>query len=200
MPGVTDPIDPSRGYDALAEKFIANRSDIGARLVHEWAREHVPRGGAILDVGCGNGVPITIGLINQGLDVHAADASARMLVEFRARFPGIPTVQETVESGEFFAREFDAVIAVGVIFLLEEEAQRRAIANLARAIRPGGRLLFGAPWQTGEWNDNLTQQRSVSLGRDGYISAIERAGLAFVACHIDEGNNNHYEAIRPLTA
>lgn len=188
--------DRSRGYDALAEAFIGRRSDIGSRLVHEWARTRVPPGGRIVDVGCGNGVPITVGLIEQGFEVFATDASARMLEAFRTRFPEVLTSREAIEDGSLFGLEFDAVIAIGLLFLLEEEAQVRAIGNLARAVRPGGRLLFGAPKQKGDWSDNLTQQRSVSLGRQAYIAEIERNGLEFVHCHTDRGDNNYYEAAK----
>jgi hypothetical protein len=51
--------DKSNGYGAIAEAFTqARRPFIGPKTVLEWASRLQP-GAAIIDVGCGNGVPIS---------------------------------------------------------------------------------------------------------------------------------------------
>jgi hypothetical protein len=65
------PIDPSNGYEAIAKIFIAGRGTgglIGARQVRQWA-ETLPPGASVLDLACGNGVPISQVLFDRGLAV-----------------------------------------------------------------------------------------------------------------------------------
>src|SRR5580658_153445 len=52
-------VDPSNGYEEIAAQFIAARNGrIGAATVREWGRT-LPAGSAVLDLGCGHGVPVS---------------------------------------------------------------------------------------------------------------------------------------------
>jgi 2-polyprenyl-3-methyl-5-hydroxy-6-metoxy-1,4-benzoquinol methylase len=187
--------DKSNGYEALAEAFVSGRvrSQIGVATVRAWGRS-LPRGASILDVGCGPGVPISEALMADGFDVHGIDASPSMMAAFRKRFPHAPAACEAVEDSRFFDRTFDAVVSWGLMFLLPPETQAVLIAKAARALKPGGRFLFTAPWQVGEWNDLLTGRRSISLGYDAYKTLLEAEGLVRVGEDVDEGDNHYYFA------
>ena len=62
--------DPSHGWEAIAEAFMAARSDAGAEVIRHWA-EQLPPGTAVVDIGCGFGEPVTRTLIEAGLAVAA---------------------------------------------------------------------------------------------------------------------------------
>ena len=64
---------------------------------------------------------------------------------------------------------------------------------MARVLKAGGRFLFTAPVEAGTWPDSLTGRPSVSLGIDGYKSAIDDAGLTLVSEYLDEGGNHYYD-------
>ena len=64
----------------------------------------------------------------------------RFVAAFRARFPGVPMECAAVEDSDFFARTFDDVVAWGLFFLLDAEAQRRLIKKIAGVLQSGGRL------------------------------------------------------------
>ena len=51
------------------------------REVREWARA-LPRGCDVLDAGCGPGVPITVVLVEEGLNVSGVDGSAALWRRF----------------------------------------------------------------------------------------------------------------------
>jgi hypothetical protein len=86
------------------------------------------------------------------------------------------------------------------MFLLPEATQLAVIPRLARALNPGGSLVFTAPTQIASWPDNLTQRASISLGRDRYVGALTDAGLRLVRELEDEGQNHYYvSARRPMT-
>lgn len=193
-PEDTEAPDLSNGYEALAEEFISRRqqSTIGASTVARWSATLAP-GSTIIDLAAGPGVPITNTLVAAGHDVYAVDASASMVRAFRARFPQVPVACEAIQESTFFNRTFDGAVAWGVLFLLRAELQALVIQRVARALKPAGRFLFTAPWQTGSWTDLLTRRESVSLGRNEYLRILSSAGFTLVNEFDDEGENHYYD-------
>ena len=195
--------DASNGYEAVAAEFLARRGNtatrhaaIGVREVRAWA-DTVRAGGAVLDLGCGPGDPITRVLIDAGLEVYGVDASPSMVRAFRSRFPDTPVECNSVERSTFFERVFDGVVIWGLIFLLEPSAQTELIAKVARALAHNGRLLFTAPRQSCTWHDAMTGRRSESLGADVYRRGLETAGLVLLDETEDIGENHYYMALKP---
>lgn len=186
--------DRSEGWDAVAEEFLSVRSGAGALLVREWARKNLPKACSVIDIGCGSGVPITQVLIEEGFDVRALDASPALLAVFRRRFPDVPSACEAAQDSAFFNRTFDGAVSVGLLFLLSEEDQQKTIRRIAKALKPGGRLLFSAPRERCEWLDMLTGRPSRSLGEEAYSALLQDSGLRLVGCCADEGENNYYDA------
>src|SRR5689334_5794141 len=104
-------MDPSYGWEAAANAFIAARSPItGASTVRTWAHA-LPPGSSILDVGCGFGVPIAEALMRDGHVVFGVDASPTLVDAFRKRFPDATIVCESAQKSAFFNRTFDGVVA-----------------------------------------------------------------------------------------
>jgi SAM-dependent methyltransferase len=188
--------DASFGWNAVAERFIAARTDIGAATVRQWAQRLAP-GAAVLDLGCGSGHPISAVLVEHGLQVFGVDASPTLAAAFRRRFPAVPVACEPAETSALFGRTFDAAVAIGLLFLLPPQDQLRLIARVGRALEPGGQFLFTAPRQACEWADSLTGRRSVSLGEAAYLEALKGADLHLDGSSIDEGGNNYFYAVRP---
>lgn len=189
--------DPSLGWDAVAEQFMAVRSDAGAALVRGWARANLPPSSAIVDVGCGSGMPIGQALVEDGYALHGIDASPTLLAAFRCRFPSAPSACEVAQHSRFFDRSFDAAVSVGLLFLLSADDQRTVLERIARALAPGGRLLFSAPRQNCEWDDLLTGRRSQSLGEAAYARLLDASGLRLIGCCADAHANNYYDAAKP---
>ena len=190
--------DPSNGYEAIADEFVSGRGRspiIGVATVRAWARD-LPRGGTVLDVGCGTGVPISQTLIDRGLRVHGVDASPTMIAGFRARFPDLPSECAPAETSELLAGTYDGIVAWGLLFLLAPDAQAVVIRRVGEALADGGRLLFTAPREIGTWPDNLTRLTSYSLGWDAYLSLLREAGLTLTGSALDEGGNHYYFARR----
>ncbi len=187
--------DKSNGYEEIAAGFATarNHSSVGASVVADWAQQ-LPAGGTVLDVGCGTGVPISQVLIDRGFRVYGVDASPTLVAAFRARFTNVPVECAAVEDSAFFNRKFDGVIAWGLFFLLDEEAQRKLIHKIANVLQPGGRFLFSAPSQACSWRDNMTGQLSISLGHDAYQTGLQAAGLSLTGTRTDEGENHYYFA------
>jgi SAM-dependent methyltransferase len=194
--------DPSNGYEGVAAEFLAGRgrapsTAIGASRVRDWART-LPRGAAVLDFGCGSGLPITKVLVSEGLSVYGIDAAPSFVEAFRHNLPGVPVACESVEASSFFNRTFDGVVAWGLIFLLQPEAQRQLIQRIADILVPGGRLLFTscAGAEPLVWNDAMTGLESRSLSGVEYRRLLSAVGLCVTAEYEDEGQNHYYDVVK----
>ena len=104
----------------------------------------------MLDAGCGDGT-FALELARLGATVTGADADAAMIAAARtaATAAGLPARFEVgeIESLPFPDRGFDAVVAVTVLCLVPDDA--RAVAEMARVLKPGGVLLVG---ELGRWS------------------------------------------------
>jgi len=187
-------IDRSNGYEAIADRFLAARSDIGVEVVRDWAHT-LPLGSSILDLGCGSGWPVATTLAAAGHRVAGIDSSPTLLAAFRRALPDAEAACETVEDSRFFGCNFDAAVAIGLLFLLPEAAQAALIARVGRVLHPGGRFLFSAPRIAGTWHDTLTGRTSRSLGVGAYRALLMAAGLHPVAFITDRGGNDHGMAV-----
>jgi cyclopropane fatty-acyl-phospholipid synthase-like methyltransferase len=186
---------PSSSYEAVASEFMTLReqSGIGVAAVRAWARSLEP-GASVLDLGCGHGVPVSAALIDGGFDVYGIDSSPSLTAVFRRRFPHAHVACEEIAESNFFGRNFDAVVAVGLMFLLSADVQERLIRRVAQTLNPGGRFLFTSPAEACDWEDILTGQRSLSLGAGVYKNLLSSAGLTLVEEYLDEGENHYYDS------
>lgn len=188
--------DKSNGYEAIAEAFAGARTlSIGPAVVRQWLRR-VPSGAAILDLGCGWGVPISEVLLQEGFLVYGVDASETLVGKFRRRFPEAIVECEAVEDSAFFNRTFEAVVAWGLLFLLSAETQRRLLAKVATALKRDGHLLFTSPKEACSWTDGMTGLPSLSLGHHAYARELSAQGLSLVGNTEDEGQNYYYFATK----
>ena len=197
--------DRSNGYEGVAAEFLAGRGNartrskgIGVKAVREWART-LPRGAAVIDLGCGAGFPITEVLVLEGLNVYAIDASPSFVEAFRRNLPGVPVACEAIEDSTFFNRTFDAALAWGLMFLLPAEKQRRLIQRVAGILVPGGRLVFTSSPEPFVWNDAMTGLESRSLGAVEYRSQLTAVGLLMIREYEDEGQNYYFDAVKTAT-
>jgi len=143
--------DARTAYDELAGHYDAFTADhdherwISALL--ELAEAHGLSGRRLLDVGCGTGKSF-VPFLDRGWDVTGCDLSPEMLAIAATRIGHgaserllVADMRELPVLGSF-----DLVVALGdcVNYLLSFAELRRAVAAMARNLRPGGLLLFDA--------------------------------------------------------
>jgi 2-polyprenyl-3-methyl-5-hydroxy-6-metoxy-1,4-benzoquinol methylase len=192
-----EPSDKCNGYEEVAQLFMCERDSLtGVSTVRQWSRTLV-RGSSILDLGCGHGVPISQALIEDGFTVYGVDASASLLESFRRRFPNVHAECSAFEDSTFFRRTFDAVVAVGLMFLLRPDVQCLLIRKVKQALNSNGQFLFTSPKEKCIWQDILTHRESVSLGAQRYREVLQSEGLILVGEMSDEGNNHYYSVRKP---
>jgi len=195
-------MDRSSGYEAVSAEFLARRGNsstrptaIGVKEVRKWARTLL-RGSSVIDVGCGPGFPITVVLVEEGLQVFGVDAAPSFVAAFQHNLPGTPILCEAVQESRFFGRTFDAVLAIGLMFLLRAEDQHRLIRRFAEILVPGGRLLFTSTAKPAIWNDAMTGLESISLGAEQYRELLRAAGVSVEEEYEDMGENHYFDAFK----
>ncbi|HXE13404.1 MAG TPA: class I SAM-dependent methyltransferase [Bryobacteraceae bacterium] len=195
-------MDRSNGYEAVSEEFLARRGNsktrfnaIGVKEVRNWAKT-LPPGSSVIDLGCGPGFPITVVLVEEGLQVFAVEAAPSFVAAFERNLPGIPILSESVLESRMFDRTFDAVLSIGLIFLLKAEEQHRLIRRFAEILTPGGRLLFTSTAKSVIWNDAMTGLESISLGAEEYRILLGAAGIALATEYEDAGGNHYFDAFK----
>ena len=188
-----------REYDQIAEWYTATRDPaIGLPEVSAFA-DALPTRARVLDLGCGDGVPVSQFLIGQGFEVTALDSSAEMVRRFRANFPGVPVRVGRAEHAHFTPGSFEAVVARGVLFHLSAADQRVLLPKVSAWLRPGGAFFFTSGGAAGVRDGVMdgVPFRYVSLGPEGYRRALEEAGMRLVEDYVGSGGNHTYVAEKP---
>jgi SAM-dependent methyltransferase len=150
----------------------------------------------VIDLGCGPGFPITVVLVEEGLQVFGVDAAPSFVAAFQQNLPGTPILCESVLESSFFGRTFDAVLSIGLIFLLKPEDQHRLIQRFAEILVPGGRLLFTATAKPSLGIDTMTGLGSISLGGEEYRKLLGAADISVTEEYEDVGENHYFDAFK----
>jgi hypothetical protein len=124
------------------------------------------------------------------------DAAPSFVAAFQHNLPGIPIVCEPVLESSFFNRTFDAVLSIGLMFLLNAEEQHHLIRRFADILVPGGRLLFTSTAKPHVWNDVMTGMQSISLGAEEYRRQLSAVDLSVTSDYEDEGQNHYFDALK----
>ena len=190
-------------YDLIAEWYSAERvGQTGVPEVKALASS-IPRGSRVLDIGCGNGIPITRALMEASHQVTGLDSSSEMLERFRINCPEAPAIYGTVQCCPFPDSTFDAAVAWGVMFHLSPDEQIKAFASVSRVLKPGAPFLFTSGDEDGfdgkEDTMNGVTFRYFSFSVENYRRVLGEQGFTLMSVHADEGRNTYYLARKQVT-
>ena len=135
----------SRNYfETVAPKWDSMRRGFFSEAVRERAFDaaDVVAGRLAADIGTGAGF-VTEGLLERGLRIIAVDRSEAMLAEMKNRFGEGGAVEYRIGEAESLPLEDSSVDYVFAnMFLHHVEAPPAAIREMARILKPGGRLVI----------------------------------------------------------
>jgi SAM-dependent methyltransferase len=191
---VEQPADYIRGcYDAVsreyADRFAGElaHKPLDRELLGRFAAEVSGRG-EVCDLGCGPG-QTTAYLHGRGVRVCGLDISLELLSEAGRRHPGV-----TFEAGDMLALPradgtVAGVVAFYAIVHFSPAQFRRAVAEIYRVLRPGGRLLLAFHIGEGSVHVEGFLGRPVALDFAFFCPAVvadELAGAGFVGVEVIE--------------
>ena len=150
MTGATGKRTVEASYDQVAGRYLSTKDaeDPNTLAALEDLASRLARGAAVLDLGCGAGIPATRWLSRRFL-VTGVDVSARQLELARRLVPDANFVKADMTELEFEPESFDAVVSLYAITYVPGTEQPRLVKDVFRWLRPRG--LFLATWATDEW-------------------------------------------------
>jgi SAM-dependent methyltransferase len=207
---VPDPVDiVRRGYDAVSRLY---RGDDDAPSTYQvWLarlRDRLPAGAAVLDLGCGCGVPVARTMAGFGYDVTGVDVSGVQISRARRLVRTARFVQTDATHVAFPPATFDAVVCLYALIHMPMDAQPTLLSRVATWLRPGGWLVAttGSTAWTGTEEDWLGGGATMwwsHADATTYRGWIVGAGLRIESEEfIPEGTGGHqlFWAQRPATA
>lgn len=187
------PVATEAGYAAWASSYDAPGNVTVAleqEIVHALLAE-LPAGSTVLDAGCGTGRHTAL-LADSGHDVIGIDSSPEMLALAAAK---VPTARlELAELERIPLPDGSVDAAVCGLVLSHARDIRPAVAELARVLRPGGRLIVSNPhpFATGllDWRATVTDDAGrlavipeYPHAHSEYVEAFTSTGLRIVGCY-----------------
>tara|TARA_R110000868_G_scaffold33549_1_gene121595 strand:- start:1105 stop:1719 length:615 start_codon:yes stop_codon:yes gene_type:complete len=169
-------------YERTASAWLTAR---GTDLIEaDWMDLFTARltpGAAILDLGCGGGVPIGAELLRRGFAVTGLDSAPSLIDHARTT---LPEGNWIVGDMRCFVspHRFGGIIAWHSFFHLSQDDQRAMIPRFAKLAAPGGTVMFtsgpeaGEAW--GEWQGEPLFH--ASLGQEEYRERLAAAGFSAI--------------------
>jgi cyclopropane fatty-acyl-phospholipid synthase-like methyltransferase len=187
-----------REYDLIAEWYSTDRGRTAGVDEALAVAATLPAGSRILDLGCGNGVPITEALVKTEHRVVGLDTSTEMLAHFRVNLPGTAVVRGDARRCPFSNGGFDAAVSWGMMFHLERREQAAVFASVSRVLKPGAPFLFTAAeivdaddgGITGTMNGVTFHYYAVP----SYRTLVAEYGFMLVDVHDDPGVSTYFLA------
>jgi SAM-dependent methyltransferase len=148
----------SVGWTGLGRAFNGWMYAVRRTVFRRAIRAHVPLGGdaRVLDVGSGTGFYLDLWRELGARRVEGSDLSAVAAERLHAARPDTPIHRLDLSGAaeELPDGPYDAVSAMDMLFhIMDSDGYGRAIANLARLVRPGGHLVM---------SENLLSDRVVT--------------------------------------
>ena len=128
-------------------------STLSVNMAHEYEcfLRYLPKGGKILDLGCGSGRD-SIAFLEQGYDVIPLDGSAE-LGKIAEKNIGRPVVLCRFQDLDFH-QEFDGVWACASLLHVPEREMKDVLCRVADSLKTGGILYASYKYGKGEREDN----------------------------------------------
>jgi SAM-dependent methyltransferase len=184
LPSVVIVLEHRIMTDAIARLFDAMAGDYDVLepwYEHLYARMHAILDVALapppdgrhrraLDAGCGHGFQ-TERLWSLGYETHGVDIAYALLAVARGRIPPAALARADLTALPYANESFDVVSCCGSTFSYVEDPDR-TLAELARVLRPGGRLLLECEHK---WSVDLAWTVASALTGDSLGYGTSRA-------------------------
>lgn len=137
----------------------------------DWLLDPQARDVDVLDLGAGTG-KLTTRLVERGLNVVAVDPIVEMLETLHAALPDTPALLGTAEEIPLPDNSVDTVLVAQAWHWFDAD---RAVPEVARVLRPGGRL--GLVWNTRDERLGWVRELDRIIGREDARDTLD-AGIA----------------------
>ena len=160
-----------QAWDKLAERYdnragaLKEFSDVICTFM-----EKLPKGGKVLDLGCGTGLPYARYLVKEGFDVLGVDLSEEMVRIASKNVPDAKFVQLSMNEIKYMD-EFDGVMSSFSMLLLSPNLFKETASRIHYALVDGGYFYLSLNEPVGESEDPDSEVYVNIMGQDMYSRA-----------------------------
>lgn len=131
-----------RGYDAASHCYRGQHEALSPVVAEwlEWVAAPVPPGGAVLDLGCGNGVPVARALAER-YRVTGVDLSPVQIGRAWGLVPGGRFLCADMTEVDLPTGSFDAAVCLYALIHVPLDEQAPLLRRLHGWLRPGARVV-----------------------------------------------------------
>ncbi len=172
------------GYDHMAEQYLSTKDpqDPLALDALQDLASLLPRGAAVLDLGCGAGVPVTHWLADGSFAVTGVDVSSRQLELARANVQKATFLKADMAEVTFAPETFAAVVAFHSIIHVPRTEHPALLQSIHRWLEPGGTFLATMTVTDFEGRDEDWEGWGAPMvwshyGRDANVAMLHEAGF-----------------------
>ena len=182
-------------YDVIAERYAAWTGEVltGARARYvTLVQEQITPGAAVLDLGCGTGVPVSRALAAQ-YRVTGLDGSAYSIELARQNVPEATFRRADMTQVAFAPESFAAVISCYAIIHVPRAEHAALLRHIAGWLQPGGLLIatMGATESEGTEEDWLGAPMYWShFDAETNQRLVTNAGLAMMEAVLDSADED----------
>jgi SAM-dependent methyltransferase len=149
------------GYDKVSHAYRADEFNLegtGYQRFLGWLLPRLPDGARVLDLGCGNGVPVARALAEH-CQVTGIDLSPVQIERARQLVPKAEFRVADMSTSGFPPDHFDAVVSFFAIIHVPVDEQAGLIGAIGAWLKPGGYLLASVGHKA--WEGTLEDWRGV---------------------------------------
>jgi SAM-dependent methyltransferase len=136
-----------RGYDRLSDRYRSDGEE--PEEYRRWIDELLTRlapASRVLDLGCGNGIPVARRLVDAGHIVTGVDLSDRQIDRARRLVPEASFLRADITVHDLGIACFDGIVALYSLIHLPLDRQPAVIAKMGDALTEGGVVLSTVGW------------------------------------------------------
>lgn len=187
------------GYDAVSRLYVDDEGADRAEDRRRWLAPliaELPPGAAVVDLGCGAGVPATK-ILAERFRVTGVDISPVQIERAQSLVPGATFLVADMTTVEFDAQSLDAVVSLYAVIHVPLPEQRSLFERIHGWLRPGGLLLatVGAGAYTGtedNWLGGGAQMYWSHADEETYRGWLNEIGFTLrERTFVPEGDSGH---------
>ena len=187
----SSPALPSAGAAALSFGDVAAAYDRARpsypREAAAWLAGEQPT--TVLELGAGTG-KLTAGLVDLGHDVHATDPDEQMLQVLRERLPDVRTSVATAEDLPVGDASYDVVVVAQAFHWFDHD---RALPEIARVLKPGGRLAL--VWNARDVRIPWVRRFGELIGNQENLASIAPLETSELYGEVDSATFRHWQVV-----
>lgn len=203
---------PAAGRDAFLPFYDVFTALLGAGKLHRTliGQAELAAGQRVLEIGCGTGnLSVRAKQAQPGIELVGSDPDPKALARAQRKARGLTGIR--FERGyaqrlPYPDADFDQVLSALMLHHLDRETKAAAVAEVARVLRPGGRLHLVDFTGPTHGTHGALSQRAMKGGHvadnaeDGIPKLLGAAGLVCTEVtdrHTVLGQVKYYRAVRP---